>query len=773
MIVRVVSAVTVVVLAAIALVVYLHLAHVSSVEDAALAAGDDARPGRIAEALELLSGDDAPDDLALRARLRAMSALDNGRSEDAARAEELLARVESDEKANARINARSARTYIALAAGRPTEAAQHVTGLAFAGPFAAEGAFAAALAGLSVGDLAHALETSQIAVERRSDSPRYVALRSRVLARAGRVDDALALLDGLPAEAKASPAVRLARARVLVRARRDLDAARAEAAAVSEESTAAATEKAWAHLVLARVAALADDPVTARAELGRATEARPPGDEAFGLLVLETWLDLGAVARAAAEHEQLPADVSTDPGFRAQVAARLALDQGRLDAAGAALDRAPDEPRTKLLGARLAEARGRHDAARRLYRDAAAGEHVAVEAHARLGAMELLLGRPDEALAAARQALEGSANDPDAVSVAVRAHVAKQQLDEGMRLVTAALGAHPNDPRLLAARAVVDMAAERYTDALAGLRTAVEREEESAKLWAQLGEAARLVGEADEARQAYERAVGVDAREPTALAGLLKLAVAAEDVERARQALEKVVEADIVSLDVDRSQARFLVLSGAGHAGVDDVRRAIARRGASDADLWKNVGWLQYQAEVFDQAARSFARSLNNLGEGEVDLEARLGLALAQIAMRSTSPAENTLENAATDAEGRDLPPYLRALHLATQARYQLAEGRLGPARNLAERALEIDADHWVAHEVVADVLDERNGDPTSHLQRAAAGVPPSVSAMGRLALRAEETNDQVCAWARGYRRAAPTGRFDRRARQIVHDCRD
>lgn len=773
-IVRIVTAVTIAVLLAIAVVVCLSIAHANAVEDAALAVGADARPATIAEAVELMSGDDSPEDIALRARIHATAALEHASDDDAQKARELLERIASDEQATNGLDARVARTYLALHAGRPVEAAQHVTGLAFAGPFAAEGAHSAARVGLAVGDLAHALETSRIAVERQAEGPRYVALRARVLARSGQVDEALALLDGLPEEAKASPAVRLARARILVAARRDLDTARTEARAVASDDAAGPAEKAWAHVVLGRVAALEDDPVTARQELTQVLEGtRPPGDESFTLASIETWLDIGAVARAAAEQEQLPADVSTAPGLRAQLAAQLALDQGRLDAAEAALERAPDEPRTKLLRARLAEARGNPDEARRLYGQAARGEHVEVEAHARLGAMELSLGRADEALAAARQALERSPDDPDAISVAARAHVAKEQPDQGMRLVTRGLEAHPNDPRLLAAKATVEMATERWADALASLRAAVEREGESAQLWAQLGEAARHAGEAAEARQAYERAVELEARQPTALVGLLKLAVDAEDLEWAEQALAKVKEADIVSVEVDRSEARYLVLSGAGIGGTDDVRRAIVRRAPTDSYLWRHLGWLQYQGEVFDAAARSFARAMNVLDEGEVDVEARLGLALSQIAMRSTSPAERTLDEAQADAEGRELSPYVRALMLATAAKLHLAEGRLGAARNTAREALEFDEDNWVAHEVVADVVDERHGDPTSHLRAAATGIPPSVSAMARAALRAEEKGEQECEWARRYHRAAPSGRYGRSIRQVLVGCRE
>ena len=768
--VRIIVALVTIVVLTVAVLVTLFLLHMSAVENAALAVGADARPALVDDALDVLEGDDSAEDLALRARIHATAALEHGSEEHAQAARDLLERLGDDETAQ-KLTARVAKTYLALAAGNPREAASY-PGTAFAGTYAAEGAHAAALAGLAVGDVTHALETSEIALQKGPGAPRYAALHAIALARNGRDADALGVLDGLSEEAKSSPGVQLARARILLRSRSDLAAARAAAEAVIGSDAAAPTEKAWAQAIVARIEALEKRPGAAREALEQAMQARPPGDEAFALVALDTWLDLKAWQQAEELSSSLPEGVSTDPGVRAQLAARLALARNQLDAAEAALRTAPDEPRTTLLRARLSDARGNHDEARTQYASIASNEHWGVEAQWRLGAMELALGRPDEALAAATAALEREATDPDAVAVAARAHVAKEEPQRGMQLVERALAAHANDPRLLAAKAVVQMATESWSDALTTLRTAVEREPRSAELWAQLGDAARRTGETDEAKGAYERAVELEPREPMALVGLFQLAVDAEDVERARTALEAVAAAEIENAALDRPRARFYVLSGAGTEGIPDVRRALVRRAPNDPVLWRDLGWLQYQAEVFDQAARSFARAQNELGEGQTDLETRLGLALSQIALRSTAPAENTLENAQEDAGTGEHSPFVRALHLAVRARYQFAEDRAGPARALANQALRLDEDNWVAHEVIADVIDDREGDPTENLQAAANAVPPSVSAKGRLALRAEELTDPVCEWANQYRAATLRGRYDRRTAQIVADCR-
>ena len=770
-IMRIIAAAIAVVLVVTALLIYLALAHASAVEDAALTVGADGRPAQIAAALDLLEGDDAADDLALRARIRATNALEHGVTEDVDRARELLARIEGDEAAQS-LDARVARTYLAVAGNNPSEAAQHVTGMTFGGPFAAEGAHASAVSGVAVGDLAHALETSQVAVERQPEAPRYAGLRARALARSGEVDGALALLDGLPTEAQASPAAKLARARVLAEARRDPDGARLAAQAVLDAEDAGPTEKAWAELVLGMLAAAALNPVTPRARVHAALAARPEGDEAFLLAAMDALLAAGYADRAAALQEHLPPDVSTDRVRRSQIAAAIALDQGNPRQARAALESAGDGARTKLLRARLADRSGEHDRARTRYGQAAESERWAVEAFARLGAMELGLERPDEALAAAQRALEKRATDPDAVSVAVRAHIAKEQTEEAMGLASRALSDHPNDPRLLFAKARVHMAEEQWAEALSTLREATEREEENADLWAALGDAAREEGEADEAKQAYEKALELREQHPTALVGLLRLAVDAEDLERAEQALAAVKEANITSGEVDRPEARYLVLSGAGNRGSDEVRRAIIRRSPTDSYMWRQLGWLQYQAEVFDGAARSFARALNVLDEGEVDVEARIGLVLAQLAMRASNPAERTLGEMEAELEGLELSPYVRALVLAAQARLSLANDRLNPARNTARQALEVDEDNWAAHEILADVVDERSGDPSEHLQAAAAAIPPSVSAKARLALRAGELTDQVCEWVDAYRAAAPRGRYARSVSRLYYDCR-
>ena len=99
-------------------------------------------------------------------------------------------------------------------------------------------------------------------------------------------------------------------------------------------------------------------------------------------------------------------------------------------------------------------------------------------------------------------------------------------------------------------------------------------------------------------------------------------------------------------------------------------------------------------------------------------------------------------------------------------------KSRRNPARSTAQEALELDEDNWAALDVLADVADEREGDPTSHLEPAASAIPPSISAKGRLALRASELTDQVCEWVDTYRAAAPRGRYARSISRLYYDCR-
>jgi len=755
--VRITTVVTAAVLLAITVVALLWIRHAAVLEDAVLAADDDGRSASLDEAIALLEDEGGTAADGLRARLLAVAVLEHRRPEPPELAALLASLAEGGEEP---VSAKIARTYLALVHGSPSEAVAAAGTYVPAGDYAAEATHAQALAALGVGELHQALDRAQLAVREREGAPRHVALLGLILARVNGPEEGLAALVG------DSPAVRIARARVLFEVHARREDAVAEARAVLDAPDAIDAEKGWAHLLLA-VAAIDDYALTQATEhIGQAKELRPVADESFVLLLVPALIELGSVDDAAEEFGRLPGDFSISAGWRFQVAAELALARGDATRAEAALRDASEDAGTALLHGRLAELRGQHDDARRRYAEAARDERYRKEASTRVAAMELGLGRVDEALAALEPVFAEARNDPQGIRIAVSAWIAKSNPARAMRLVQGGLRQRPADPRLLAAKADVEMATEQWQAAVETLRAAIEHEPRVAELQAKLGDAEWKVGRPNEARDAYERARALAPQNPMALVGLLRLAVEARDVAAAREALERVDEARISTSEVDRARAQFLMLDGAGAGGVITVRRAILQRNAQDPLMWLALGDLNVQAELYGAAAGAYNRALEY---APGDTRALLGLTLVQIRTRRTAPAVRSLEDAVRAAS--DPSPELQVEIGYVRAALRLGEGRNAVARSLAEEVLRADPHYGPAHLILADVAAEMNRDATVHLRAAVAGRPVPPDAVGGLAVTLGPT-PEGCTLARRFRAASPRGRYGPRVAELIARCR-
>lgn len=750
---------------AVAIWLYLHFSHRAEVEAAVQAASDDGRLASAERALALLETSDDPLWRAMALRIRASLVL-AGERDDTDAIAEALEQLPAGREAIMRERG-IAETYLALARGDLAAALQHASGIVARGEHAAEGARARAFAARFAGNASEALANARAAAEERPTSPRHVALLAELMARQGEFEAALAKLDSLGAEAE-SPAVRIARARILERSGADLENVAEHARAVLEHEAATFHEKAWARMLLARAAAAAGDRLQARRHLDRAFENAPPGDELFTLALTEAALRIGADHLAQSVAARLPHPLSVDAARRTQLSAELALARHDLRAAEAALASAPDDARTALARARLHEARGQHEKARPLYERAAADPVHRVPATVALASMELSQGDAQAAAERVAPLLTEHANHPDVVPIAVAAQLGLNRREAAMELVEPALRAHPEDVRLLAAKAHVQMALDRWEEALATLDSALRIQTDDADLHADRGRAARQLSRLEVAREAFDAALELSPSHPVALVGRLELDLLALRPSEGRKILDRIDRAEVRSLRVEQLRGQLLTMEIAGQAGVNEMRRAL-REHRDDASLVMSLGWLYMQAESYTNAARTFSR----LTSGEnPPLEAVLGRALAQIRLRAGDPARATLESATASLDEESLDPSLRAQLHAVRARLAMSSDRRAIAQREAQRALELDPNNSEAHHVLADVNADRNEDDTAQLEAALVGTHPPSRPLAVLGIRGDEVTDASCEYARRYRRAAPNGQYARAIGRVLRDCR-
>src|SRR5690606_21865529 len=357
---------------------------------------------------------------------------------------------------------------------------------------------------------------------------------------------------------------------------------------------------------------------------------------------------------------------------------------------------------------------------------------------------------------------------PDVVPVAVEAQLGLSRREAAMELVDPALEAHPEDVRLLAAKAHVQMALEQWEQALATLDSALRIQNDDADLHADRGRAARHLSRLEVAREAFDSALRLSESHPAALVGRLELDLLAFRPSEGRQIMDRIDRAEVRSLKVERLRGRLLTMEIAGHSGVRDVRRAL-REHDDDPSLVMSLGWLYLQAESYTNAVRTFGRLIQ--GENP-PLEAVLGRALAQARMRAAAPARSAVEDATKSLDEATLEPTLRAERHAVRARLALADDRRAIAQREAQQALELDPKNTEAHLVLADVRADRNEDDTAALEAALDGLHPSSRPLAVLGMRGEEVTDASCDYARRYRRAAPNGQYARGISRVLRDCR-
>ncbi|MEM9072240.1 MAG: tetratricopeptide repeat protein [Myxococcota bacterium] len=738
---RTVAAVVAVVLVLITSYTVYHFVHQASVQSSALRAGDTGRVADVEDAIDTV-GSESP---GLTARLHAILALGGSLSIEEAQAS-LEAVPDDEDEASERYKAE---TYLALARGDVAAAAQASSRLIPAGTFAAETAYAKSLSALANGDLATAVRDARaaVSVEEHANAPRYIGQLAVALDLSGDSEGALSALGNVGDDVP----IRLARARIRARARRD-DAAE-DAEAVLASDLAHPAEKGWAHLVIADGHARRGDRAQARTTATAARESMPPGDALFRWRLAKVLLTADAVDEAVAVLDGLSGPVA-DAALAGRVNAELQIKRGQATEALASLQAVPASPAAWLLVGTAQQLQGNLDEARGYFDRAAGDSAYAAEGFAARAALELAAEQPADAERFARQGLEAAPHHPAIVPIAVAALLAQENADDALGLASSALEAHQGDVRLLSSLADAQLAKEDYAGALTSARAAAEQLPNDADLQAKRGEAARGQGEGPEAREAYEKALEIEAAHPVALVGLLHLDVEEGNVEHAKAIIERIRAARINTAEVVLLRVRYLVASGAGVAGTRYTLQATRRRDLRRSGfLRRAMAELYLQGELYRPAAGMFDQAVR-FGENRVDM--LLGRAMAHAMDRKTNLANTSLQEALEAAlpedapEGTTSPAAEHPRLLAVRARMELNLGRFASAQRYAERSIASDADNREAQLVIAEVAMRQRRSATEALQTSLLPPNPQPIAAALLARRLGLTAEG-CAYARRY----------------------
>lgn len=731
--------------------------HRSAIASARSEAERTGRLAAIAAALAQLDGETGAGDTALAARLHAMAELE-GEAGHREPAEALLAAHDATDDGAS--DHRIAMAYLALAAGDVQAALTEVAPLQPSGPRAAESARARALVAAAAGSLDQALTMAQAAVTAMPESPRHRALLVEITARANAAAPAAGEDDG-------ATSLHAARALAAYWRGSATGEARHEAEAVLAASDATPFEHARATLAIGLASAVEGDTAAARTSLTEAAGVTGL-DELSRMAIAEGWLLVGARDEARAIVTELPVDVTADPGARARVQALVALAGNDANAAATAIGNAPASTRRSWIEARIATARGQLDVARADFAQASSEAWIGVVAASDLALLEARAGRGTEAVAAIEPRLTDGATWPRVASAAALALSAAGQRDRALTVVEAALEAHADEAVLLAARGRVHLAAEHWGPAVESLTAAIGHEANDATLHRDLGLAQRALGHDAEARTALARSVALDATDATALVPLLTLDVAAGDFTTAAATLAHVDAIHLTSLDIEHLRARVLVGNQAGQAGTRAVLAAI-RTARRDGDLHLALARLYFQAERWSDAMTEFQASQ---GSTEPRRTALLWRLVAMGHLGRDRPLEQAIDLMRDDATENATPfaPAEEALLAIAQGWVAVHDEARPRAESLARRALELDPHASEASLILAHLDGDMSRDPEAHLREALAAQPPSVEALGWLALLGDVSSER-CDFGRRYVAAAPTGSHARDVRTRLATC--
>ena len=264
-------------------------------------------------------------------------------------------------------------------------------------------------------------------------------------------------------------------------------------------------------------------------------------------------------------------------------------------------------------------------------------------------------------------------------------------------------------------------------------------------------------------RAAYARALELDSDNRQALLGKVQLAADSGEADALDEAIEAAEAAGVPADDLRRLRAMASLMAGGGMAAVELLEPLITRS-TRDTELLLAMATAYRQAEQCRSAKRYYERAQRgNSG----DVRVLTGLAFCEGRLGRLAPANRLVASARRAADdARD-----EALVEVAAGWVDLEYGRLGPAQEHADAAIEKNSELSDAYFLRALVADARGRDSEADLRRTLEQPYPWPEAMGLLVLQ-ESNRARRCELARRYSAADPEGIDARRVASAASGCR-
>jgi tetratricopeptide (TPR) repeat protein len=221
----------------------------------------------------------------------------------------------------------------------------------------------------------------------------------------------------------------------------------------------------------------------------------------------ELYVDRGQADKALATLKSGRQSDPEDPDVLALLGQVLPPTAEARDVLERALSIRPSFARARARLGEVLLALGQLDPAEASLRDALKIDPKQADWHATLGRVYLQKKRPDDALKAARDALKIVGNHGESKLVEARALSDKGQVDEAIAAFESAWGLARSNPEVLVEAARACLKHGRPTTAQAFAERATQEFPDWGPAWETAGDIARLAGERDGARRAYQKAL--------------------------------------------------------------------------------------------------------------------------------------------------------------------------------------------------------------------------------------------------------------------------
>jgi tetratricopeptide (TPR) repeat protein len=469
----------------------------------------------------------------------------------------------------------------------------------------------------------------------------------------------------------------------------DEGAQAAEAVVTTKRKQAAPGQVAWAELLLARYGLAKQDRDLANTKIAAALKTRPVGDPLFGALLAETYLKLEDLDEAHEEAQKALKLAPTLPQLVTVYAETLFL-RGETGEAERLLGGIDGTPEANLLLGRMALSRGETGEAKRALTLVKVASPLGAQAQLWLARVHLREGKAAKAVQILEPVLETDHPPQEVIMVLSKAYLELNQLAQAQSMLGRLAEERPDAPMISLNLGELYVRSASYEKAIPYLQKVVDSNPENASALALLGQAHEGLGHAAQATKLYKRALRLDNPPGEAVLGLVQVALAWGDLDRAEELLKRAPE-DSPAGPLAMSQGMLALHRYQPGPALEALRKAVAARPDDPAvhALHGDALMAQESGVNLKAARRAYKKALTLSANYPPAL---VGLAEAALLSAKLRQAKKMLARTTRAMEQAATPPRLRARVLTLRGRYSFeVDGDSQQAVTLLQKAVELD----------------------------------------------------------------------------------